>query len=409
MRKLLSRLCLPSLLSLLLGYTNQVHAAPDVGAQRIQFQLSCNSGDNNCFTNADAMLDWIWNVRQPTQTTQLAVDIGPGEFWLPNRFFCDGQSATTGSSTGYVSFNGAGRDITRLTWSSGPGAVIRIRDCTNLNFQDMTVDGWNGRSGITWDGGGVSTWNDMDVVRAMPYAWFDKCTSGQKGFHYWFGSRLEMAQKSGYHFTYRSQCGDTWFYGGDIVAGADGGFSVAVLAESTSSSIRIFGSSTRVVLPASASYPSGTNNGCSISGAAVLIASAGAQIHVHGGIIAAQSNSSVDTNVCGAVAQHGGYIHTPDTAFNLSPSGLGTATRLQVDSDPNSKIDSPFQWPASFDPPTITSLDGADSFVESDCDSSGNCATAPSSDQRPHLMIYSSACTFDGPWFDVATNKCRGE
>ncbi len=390
-------------------YSSQVVAVPDVGAERVRLQLSCNSGDNNCFTDANAMLDWIWSVRQPTPTNQLAVDIGSGEIQLPNRYFCDGQAATTGINTGYVSFNGAGRGITRLTWTSGPGAVVRIRDCTGLNFQDMTIDGWNGRSGIVWDGAGISTWNDMDVVRAIPYAWNDTCTSGQKGTHYWFGSRLEMAAVSGYHFTYRSQCGETWFYGGDIVAGATGGFSVAVLAEGTNSAVRIYGSSVRVVLPADATYPSGTNNGCNISGSATLIASAGAEIHMHGGVVASLSNSTVDTNVCGAVAQQGGIVHTPDTAFNLKASGSGIATRLYADSDPGSRLDSPFQWPAASAPPAVLSLDGSDTFVEVDCDDIGNCNSAQAPAQRPHLMVYTAACTFDGPWFDVATNKCRGE
>lgn len=374
-------------------------AVPDPGANRIHFQISCDPTDNSCFTDANAMLDWIWDVRQPSQAAPLEVDIGAGVFELPfRRPWCDGPSAPTGpGNTGYVSFSGAGRNATTLTWSAGrnPSFVIQANQCTNLTFKNLTIDGWNGASGVEWHGDGQSIWSDVDILRGFPYGWFDT-----GGLHYWFGSRVEMAG-SGYKFAYRANGGETWFYGGDIVAtSSDPSLVVAVWA--VGGEVHIFGSSVRSITTSSNDT---VNDGCSLSGIAPLVATNGGSIHMHGGIAASISKGTGNVSVCGAAANLDGFIHTPDTAFRLEPSGTGIATRTSAAS--GGKVESPYQWPSSNTPPAIVSISGQDTFVESDCDNSGDCSGA-GTNLHPHLMIYDKSCNGGtDPWFDVVTGACR--
>lgn len=50
----------------------------------------------------------------------------------------------------------------------------------------------------------------------------------------------------------------------------------------------------------------------------------------------------------------------------------------------------------------MTSLHGADLFVETDCNTAGNCNGAGS---ETHLMVYNISCS--PPWFDTTRVACR--
>jgi hypothetical protein len=94
-------------------------------------------------------------------------------------------------------------------------------------------------------------------------------------------------------------------------------------------------------------------------------------------------------------------VHSPATAYNLSPGSGAKAYR--VTSDGTAKVEAPYHWSAGTAAPAVTSLNGEDLFVETDCDVNGCSGTG----NQPHLMIYSTACPTSNPWFDVARNLCR--
>jgi hypothetical protein len=159
-----------------------------------------------------------------------------------------------------------------------------------------------------------------------------------------------------------------------------------------------------------------TGPASSVSG---LVARSGGVIHIHGGEVTVRAeNPAVNTGVIGAVSNGAGsLVHTHMTSFGVLPSGAGLATRLMTEN--GGKVESPFTWTAGVLAPTpgdstgskhIVSLDGQDTFTETDCPINAGCQTSGS---YPHVMVYSSTCSgagaSKGPWFDQTTNKCRGE
>lgn len=93
----------------------------------------------------------------------------------------------------------------------------------------------------------------------------------------------------------------------------------------------------------------------------------------------------------------------------MKAKGAGSVTRLRgmniaanIDS-----IESPFLWPSSNTLPALTgSRNGADIFVETDCNSNGDCDSGTGAE--PHVMVFSKTCTISGPWFNSTKGRCRG-
>ena len=61
---------------------------PDV----VNVRTNCFPGDpklevKNCADNMTDMLDWVWGTRNPSATSPLLIEIGPGHFPLPD-FTC---------------------------------------------------------------------------------------------------------------------------------------------------------------------------------------------------------------------------------------------------------------------------------------------------------------------------------
>ena len=54
----------------------------------------------------------------------------------------------------------------------------------------------------------------------------------------------------------------------------------------------------------------------------------------------------------------------------------------------------------------LTSRDGEDIFVETDCASDGDCDGAGT---ETHPMIYSEDACPTEHWFDTVTGRCRGD
>ena len=375
-------------LMVLLGAT-QAQAVINNDASVVQLKKDC-AGVDDCFTTMTSVTDWLWNTRKPTATSRVTVAMGPSDF---GRFVCPSANPRNG----YVTLLGSGRDATRIVPIPGEGVGIIATDCEELAFQDLSVEASN-LYALRWDGDGSSTWTNVDVTNDAADVWFEACGAENKQLHYWFNVRLRAPGR-----VFPARCSENWFYGSELTVDPVPGMNVyGGIAASNNAKFFLFGSVVRVRIvagtPSAEFVPIG---GMSLFG---IIAQSGASVHMHGGIVsmlADQSNQSYD--VVG-VASGGGTVHTPGTAFNISAAGTGTAIRAG-----GTGVQSPFQWPAGTTPPAITSIAGSDTFVETDCDASGNCDTALVAEQRPHMMIYADQCTAAGPWYDMATNKCRGE
>lgn len=366
--------------------SNPANAVINNNADIVQLRTDC-TGLDDCFTTMSDLTNWLWNVRKPTASSRVKVAIGPGNF---GRFVC--PSATP--RNGYVSLMGSGRSVTRLVPIPGEGVAVLATNCEELVFQDFSVITSNLYS-LRWDGGGSSIWINIDVTESAANGWYENC-DGSKPLHYWYNVRFSAPGT-----VFPASCSENWFFGSELVLDPRGTNDSGIVSAAGTSKFNFFGSILRariVAGTASADYipDSGLVRGVSVG--------PNGMFHMHGGIIsllAAESSQSYD--VIGLTAT--GFAHTPGTSFNVSAAGTGTAKRAM-----GSGAHSPFQWPASSTPPAIVTKDGADQFVETDCDATGNCDTAPSADQRPHMMVYTAKCTgAGGPWFDMATNKCRGE
>ena len=88
------------------------------------------------------------------------------------------------------------------------------------------------------------------------------------------------------------------------------------------------------------------------------------------------------------------------------PESMITGKKIRIQNN-GGTVRAPYQWMQDNEPPLVETENGADIFVETDCDSSGNCTGVAEADQQPHMMIYSSNCVTFGPWYNMVTNACR--
>jgi hypothetical protein len=363
-----------------------------------------------CYTTSSALLSWLWGTRNPTANDPVTVDIGPGTF-----------GPLSCQDDGHVTFRGAGRSHTVIE-STGSTPAVSLDDCDGVDFQDLKVKG--NEIAFDWLGAGKTTITDVHVVAGgsttRSYGWIDN-TCGAGAEIYWYGVRMDVEAtapttwgdlNSGLY----AFCAEHWVFGSEItVSGSANTPSQARILSVyvPGGDVRLFGS---VVRAQSAGATSTTWVGQTITGGAALFpgfagvwVGANGNAHVHGGLIRADASTSTgNQNAYGVYTFQAtgfltGFAHVVETAFVVSASGSGTATRLN--SVGTSVIESPYQWPAGAAPPAIASAHGADQFVETDCDGSGDCDAAGT---ETHLMIYNTSCTADGPWFDVVTGVCRG-
>lgn len=401
-----------SCLGVMLLTTESAFAALDTKLDEVSLRKSCPAGSTSCTTSATDVVNW---VKAKTSATKFStVRIGPGTFSLPTTVdFC--------LNARNVSFIGSGRDITVLRGGRSGGAAMTLNGCVNLAFQDMTVrsDSWaegrvtGSQSGIDWKNtiaGAVSVWSNVNV-QAGRTAWHDN-----GGLHYWFGSKLDivntLAAAGTATSTYHSQGGQTWFYGGELLAvhGLTGGSAGAIfVVNADAGDVRVFGSAIRL-----RAAMAGTTRAMNVAaGFGGLYARAGI-IHVHGGVVSVDATDGTAQAVIGISAANGAMVHTPGAAFVMKTGTGGQFQRILTDA--TSMVESPFTWPAASTAPMVggtahlVSQDGQDMFVETDCQPAGNCQSGGSS---PHLMVYAQACmganppATAGPWFDTVTKACR--
>ena len=360
----------------------------------------CSSIGSNqlCFNTMPDLRDWLWNTRNPSADSRVSVHIGPGDF-----------SASSGShvfeclaGNGYVSLIGSGPGTTRLHGIGLNNAFVAT-DCADMHIQDMTLESDSGYT-IRWAGGGSSRWVNVDVIGAW-HAWLDAVPDcdGEHPIHYWFNSRLTNTGKVG--GAYETGCGESWFYASEITYLVKETADKYVIGISGDADVKLFGSVVRAIVPDGAT-PSRTRGGY-VTG---VKASGNGDFHMHGGIISLNISPLTENIDVSGIENYGaGTMHTPDTAFALKAAGTGEVWRTYKEG--SGPVLSPFTWPPGTTSPPLAAngtLNGSDMFVETDCDSSGDCSGNSPNPQHPHLMVYDATCGSDeDSWFDITTNQCR--
>jgi hypothetical protein len=262
--------------------------------------------------------------------------------------------------------------------------------------------------GLTWVGGGDSTWTNVHLV-GDGYGWYDFCQSGQeRAKHQWFSSRI-----SSNGIGYQAQCSENWFWGSEIsVTAGEGGESPrAIIATVTptyglSPEFHFYGSNIKVILPVGqatiAPSPVGQWRQCS-GAVAVCSIGEGASVHIHGTGIDIVGNA-LPNHVVALAADDGGDIHANGSAFNLSTAAGGTIQRvLSGTTGTGGHIHAPYLWETHPGAPyegsgvTFKSKTGFDSAIVT--------SATDGTPIRPRTVIYDSTCT--SGWFDTVTQACR--
>jgi len=386
-------------------------AALDDSAAIVKLRTSCtelNAPIDNCFTDLDALNTWIQDTRTPEVADPLAVRIGPGSF--AGLLDCHGDQ--------HISLIGSGSSNTVLKRSAGRLSVITMKDNCNLNVQDLKIDNIGGLAAVQVQDQASSTfnilsvWNNVEII-STGYTWLeehcDPAITNSK--HFWKASKLTSVTGTGpleiFAKTYVS-CAENWFHATEITARkeVDTAFP-QVTALLALGETHVYGGVIRAIAGPGISLPSPApfSSGAGPQGlVGVYAMGAGAEVHIHGAGIDVLSTEPND--VAGILTEDNAHVHVMESSFNMSScdntSSCGGS--LQRLANFGGNIRSVFQWENSTEPPRLSSMDGADTFVEMDCSASG-CQTPGT---QPHMMIYSTACTgAGGNWFDTVTGSCR--
>ncbi|MEM7411103.1 MAG: hypothetical protein AAF430_12780 [Myxococcota bacterium] len=406
---------------------------PDPDATVVYLRQDCgNPAMENCFESmtalsefpiASAPIGWIWTKSTPVSATNpLIIDVGPGTF---EAFQC-GSFAEPEGTRGWVTVRGSGREVSILREPGFTGPGVRGIGCVNLSFIDIGVHG--GVEAARWIRGGSSSWSNVDILShedndlASPTAanaWVESCgTSDGRAVHYFHGSRIRRVGliQGGQLYAF-SACAESWFFGGEIslevpdddygTGAIDANFATLYLnglgSGSVGGDVRVFGTAIRATVKG---YFDSTSSVPPIRAVEFSGNATGGVFHSHGSIISV--NANVDPqggdplDVAGIVSLGTNQLaHTPGTAFVLNVHPTATAERLRG----GATFESPFLWQAGASAPPVISKQGADLYVETDCDGTGDCSGG--SADEPHLMVYSENCSAGGPWFNTVTAACR--
>jgi hypothetical protein len=375
-------------------------AAIDGDADHVLLRKDC-TGIDNCFETSDAVSDWLWDGGRndpPSAGDEVIVDVGVGEFDV---LVCP----DTSPESGWVTFRGAGRDRSVFVLEGFNLGAIIVFSCRKLGFQDIGTR--SDTHGVIWFGDGESTWTNVDMVGAVA-GWYDFSCAGEgsapSGKHWVFGSRI-WGNVVGWY----GDCGATWIYGSEITATPIAanvharGVHVTHRADA-----RVYGSNVRV---SPAPELAANTSGISLTGVLVgnstngITNEAKGTFHMHGGVIAVNASQLATADATGVKTDDGqapnAMAHVLDTSFLIQRgASSGTSTRASGDG-----VMSSFVWQNGTAPPVsnLVSENGADMFVETDCQSGGTC----NSGTETHLMIYRAACGASNPWFNVVTGACR--
>ncbi len=332
----------------------------------------------NCVTTAKEIMDWLI-VRQPTAASPATVEIGPGQF-SPG-FSCNGVSN--------FSLKGSGRGKT-IIGRSGQLA-FQARNCFNVNVQHLTITG-GFPAPVYWLESGSSNWLDVELRGAL-YGWSETACVGltQRPVHRWFSSTIHATGK----VAYNASCSENWFYGSEIIVEGNGavggirGITTHGVDGGPAPETHVYGSVIRVLPAPGASFntPSGSGDA---SGMVAVTAGLNAEVHVHGTGIDVIGND-VPNDIAALAVADGGTIHAAQSAFVMDTPMPGKIYRIKND---GGTVKAPFLWESSVLLKNLISESGADRTTEV-------------IDGLPHPMVYTPACTTNGPWLDTLTGQCR--
>ncbi len=394
----------------------------DVDAPVVKLRISCTESGatlKNCFDTVGSLNSWL-GTRLPSASKPLLVEIGPGRFKQGTGLRC--------SSVSHITYRGSGSEKTTIDFSdlfTGQfGAGLEVHDCNEISVENLTLLGfW----GVAWYGVGNSTWNNVSV-RGTAYGWFDSACPGQTGGkHYWFSSRVSADSTSfgypaGTAKGYGVNCGQSWFFGSEILAvGGDTGGVRALYVNNGEA--HVYGGALRAELAPGLTVLSpsiGTYFQEEGSGIFAALSANNAHVHIHGTGIDVIGNS-LGNHIAALMAATGGEIHANGAAYNLMTGPGGKIYRLINNTTSPGHIHAPYLWEPHTTPPVnagsttntpanaLVSLDGADIAIETDCSAttSGTTAGCMTTGTEPHILIYKSTCNTNGPWWDVILKKCR--
>lgn len=407
-------------------FAKAVNSAP-ADADTVTLRKSCFEGGNeipNCFETMAAVNTWLKTVRFVGPNKPTLVDIGPGTF--------QGWVCTSSN----VTLRGSGRD--RSVFGAVPnsfgGAIVISNGCTNLNVQDMTINGslttfggWATRGVDVWNLAAVTSWTNVEII-AENYGWYENieniqaCTN-KNGKHMWFSSRIQVTDGfQGFSKAYSANCAQSWFWGSEIIAKANNNPTVAFAIEATDAEIHLYGSDVRLLLAGNTTAQETVINGsASITNGHLLMAALkGSEIHVHGTGLDVMHDGTGTADMLYADADIKSHFHATASGFNIHLGGTGKVKRV---AGPGKRIEAPYTWgertsaplstkadgtPAPNGVGTLISRNGADRYTETDCQPTGNCSSGGG---FPHDMVYLASCTGlaanQGPWFDMTTKACR--
>ncbi|MHB8624532.1 MAG: hypothetical protein ACYC9J_15345 [Sulfuricaulis sp.] len=381
----------------------------------VNLRTTCTEGGvqvPNCFTTMSDVDNWLRNVRQAGPTNPALVEIGPGTFGDWN---CQSSNVT---------LRGAGRDRTILQETGSDAAITVDTNCTNLNVQDLTLDGsqalvYGGVRLVKLDA--ITAWTNVEIIGSR-YAWIEDSLGGcqsHAGQHSFFSTRI-TAVGGGIGSTtigYWATCATSWFWGSQITASVVAGSESNVRALlAIEAEVHLYGSNVRLILPSNvAAVPaSGVQNGT-----ALMSATSSSVIHIHGTGLDVDHAGTGRADVL--YADSTSHFHANAAGFSIHVTGSGMVNRI----DGVGIVEAPYIWGANVAPPlstsqsgvqTLASRDGMDSFIETNCPLTTTTACSaganlPPASQYPRLMVYRAECTgtgaTQGPWFDTVQSSCR--
>lgn len=380
----------------------------------------CATESGLCLESLD---DVLAEIHDPSGSRQLpgpsnpvVVEIGPGTHDLTSTdyAFCSGLSD--------LAFRGAGKIATRITGGGyvpsglasilGP-YVVSIEDCSNIEFQDLTIVNEPGTSngGVVFAGDGGSQWSNVRIATdaGASAGWYDDGASAPaNSVHYWFSSEIDVRQTGASSTALWAQGSSHRIYGSKFIVkiAAGAGNEYGTLGLAGPFDVRVHGS--RIAALSSVGNKP-THAIRTIGAAAIFYGSCGAaRLTVEGSEVEAiNTGTGTGTSVAiGDFCEAGSTvrIQVQGTLFDV----VGPVRKRVVQGGAG-RVQAPVDHGAGANPPglgTVWAPKALDGFRETDC-STTLCGDS-SLGQAVHQLAYDSTCTTAGPWYDVTTQKCRG-
>lgn len=352
-----------------------------------------------CYETTADVATWI-EAQVPTASEPVVVDVGPGSF-----------DAVSCIGWGHATFRGSGRTVTRFV---GTSTAVYASNCEDLTFQDLTLEATT--YGIVWSHSGRATWQGVDIVASRP--WLDYCADAGDREQLFFDSRVRGGLPSGTASPIAIGCTQWNFLSGEILLSGVGSPSPSAAHVGVSvrggSSARFLGTTIRVNSGAWASTASAGGGVFAVRVGGTLGGAAPGNpvFEMHSGVINLDMSRIATANVTAVdVVGASSRADVAGPAF-IMKAGASSGLARRIANPSAASVAGAFVWQAGDEPPAssasgppIQSLDGADLYVETDCDGSGVC---DGTSQETHLMIMNpTACPGSDPWFNALVGRCR--